>query len=139
MKKNIDADAIHSERGVVRYLKQLTFESKKNRSNPTEAEKKIWKEVLRRRQTGHIFLRQKPIHRFILDFYCSELNLAIEIDGGYHEMRKGYDEERDKFLKQIGIRTIRFTNDEVMNDMDNVKLKLKISLVKGRNPEGERD
>jgi len=58
--------------------------------------------------------------------------LAIEIDGGSHIKRKGYDEARDKFLSQIGIATIRFTNDEVLNHIAEVKMKLKVSLVKGR-------
>jgi very-short-patch-repair endonuclease len=98
----------------------------------------MWCEVLRRKQTGFLFLRQKPIFRFIVDFYCSELNLAIEIDGKSHKKRKGYDEERDKFLKQIGINTIRFSSDEVMDNIENVKNILKISLVKGRNPDENR-
>ena len=98
--------------------------SRKNRKNPTQAEEKIWKEILMKRKTGFKFLRQKPINRFILDFYCSELNLAIEIDGNSHDKRKGYDETRDKFLHQIGIKTIRFTNDEILNQIDIVKIKL---------------
>ena len=77
-----------------------------------------------KRKTGYKFLRQKPINRFILDFYCSELNLAIEIDGSSHNKRKGYDETRDKFLYQIGIKTIRFTNDEILNQINIVKNKL---------------
>lgn len=113
--------------------------AKTNRNNPTEAEKIIWNEVLRKNQTGFRFLRQKPIDRFILDFYCSELDLAIEIDGSSHNKKKDYDEARDRFLRQIGIKTIRFTNDEVLNDIGYVKKQLKLSLVKGRNPEGERD
>ena len=137
--KNVDYEAIHNLRGSVRYLSELTDLSKKNRNNPTEAEKKIWDEVLKKDKTGFRFLRQKPIYRFILDFYCSELSLAIEIDGECHQKRKGYDESRDKFLHQIGIETIRFTNDEVINHIDEVKMKLKVSLVKGRNGEAERD
>jgi len=102
-------------------------------------EEKIWKEILRKNQTGFRFLRQKPINRFILDFYCSELDLAIEIDGSSHDKKKNYDLERDKFLKLIGIRTIRLTNDEILNDIEMIKQKLRVSLVKGRSPEGERD
>jgi len=52
-------------------------------------------------------------YEFIVDFYCPKLCLAIEIDGGYHNEKLKTDELRDKFLNQIGIKTIRFTNDEV--------------------------
>jgi len=128
--KDIEIEAINSKRGCVGYLPQLTWASKKNRNTPTETEKKIWNEVLKKRQTGFIFLRQKPIFRFVIDFYCSKLRLAIEIDGGYHIKKKDYDEERDKFLKQIGIETIRFSSEEVVNNIDKVKNEI-FSLVKG--------
>lgn len=137
--KNIVTEAFNPNKGNVNYLSQLRELSKKNRNNPTTAEKKIWDEVLRKKKTGFTFLRQKPINRFILDFYCSELNLAIEIDGNSHDKKKGYDEARDKFLNQIGIKTIRFSNDEILFKIKQVKDVLKISLVKGRSPEGERD
>lgn len=136
--KDIETEAINPKRGCVGYLSQLTYVSKTNRNIPTEAEKKLWVEVLRKKQTGHIFLRQKPIFRFIADFYCSKLRLAIEIDGGSHIGKMGRDKNRDKFLKQIGIDTIRFSNKEVINNIDEVKNKI-LSLVKGRNGVAERD
>jgi len=118
MDKKVDADAINSKRGCVRYWNDLTFMAKKNRKNPTEAEDKMWNDFLSRDKTGFRFVRQKPIHRFILDFYCSKLNLAIEIDGDSHNKKKDNDFERDRFLYQIGITTIRFTNEEVLNNPD---------------------
>ncbi len=80
--------------------------------------------MLSRDKTGYRFLRQKPIDRFIIDFYCPKLLLAIEIDGGSHIKKKGRDEHRDKFLKQIGITTIRFTNEEVINNIELVRKKI---------------
>jgi very-short-patch-repair endonuclease len=139
MKKKFPYEALNPLHGSVNYIKELTPVSRKNRNNPTLAEKKIWIELLRKNQTGFRFLRQKPINRFVLDFYCSELDLAIEIDGSSHNKKKNYDLERDKFLKLIGINTIRFTNNEILNDFENVKQKLKLSLVKGRNGKAERD
>ena len=123
MRRKIVYEAL-DPRGNVRYLSQLVLLSRENRKKPTEAEEKIWKELLMKRKTGFKFLRQKPINRFILDFYCSELNLAIEIDGDSHNKKKNYDEARDKFLHQIGIETIRFGNDEILNNIDDVKIKL---------------
>lgn len=121
----------------VNYLKELRDLSRKNRINSTESEKKIWEEVLKQRKTGYKFLRQKPINRFILDFYCSELNLAIEIDGNSHDKKKGYDEARDKFLNQVGIKTIRFSNDEVLNNIENVKNKLMKIIPPCQGRDGE--
>ena len=124
MKKPLDYEAINEKRNCVRYRDGLVVMSKRNRKKPTQSEKIIWKEVLSRDQTGYRFLRQKPIDRFIVDFYCPKLLLAIEIDGGSHIKKKGRDENRDKFLKQIGITTIRFTNDEIINDIKLVKKKI---------------
>lgn len=124
MRKKIVVEALNPLHGSVNYLKELKGLSRKNRKNPTESEEKIWREVLMKRKTGYKFLRQKPINQFILDFYCSELNFAIEIDGDSHNIRKSYDEARDLFLKQVGIKTIRFTNDEVLNNIDEVRKKI---------------
>lgn len=124
MKRLIDYEAINKKRNCVRYRYGLTFMSKKNRNKPTETEKIIWKEILSKDKTGYRFLRQKPIDRFIVDFYCPKLSLAIEIDGGSHIKKKGVDEMRDKFLKQIGITTIRFTNEEVKNNIELVRKKI---------------
>ena len=78
--KNIIFEAIHSERGTVRYLNELKDAARKNRNNPTVAEKKLWNEILKERKTGYLFLRQKPLLDYIVDFYCQELRLVIEID-----------------------------------------------------------
>ena len=122
--KYVVPEAVNSKRMCVGYLEQLTYMSRKNRNNPTKAEEKIWKEILRKKQTGYIFLRQKPINRFITDFYCSELKIAIEIDGSSHNRKTGTDKLRDKFLKAVGIDTIRFSNDEVLNHIEFVKNSL---------------
>jgi len=124
MKKLVDSEIINSKRNCVRYRNSLTFMSRKNRNNKTEAEKIVWNQILSRDKTGYRFLRQKPIDRFIIDFYCSKLLLAIEIDGESHIKKGGNDEMRDKFLKQIGITTIRFTNEEVVNNTEIVKRKI---------------
>jgi very-short-patch-repair endonuclease len=139
MKKKIVVEALNPLHGTVNYLKELKELARKNRNNPTEAEEIMWNKVLRDKRTGYKFLRQKPIDRFIADFYCSELNIVIEVDGGSHNQKKAYDEARDVFLKQVGISTIRFTNDEVINNIELVRQKLVVSLVKGRGGKAERD
>lgn len=136
--KKVIAEALNPNNGAVSYLGQLKEMSRKNRNSQTLAEQIIWNKLLKGKRLGYTFLRQKPIGRFILDFYCSELCLAIEIDGEYHKDRVGYDMERDEFLKQIGIETIRFTNETVLKDFGKVKSVL-LSLVKGRRGEAEKD
>ena len=121
-------EARHDQRKNVRYLSELTEMARNNRNHPTPAEKLIWDSLLKNRQMGYIFLRQKPIGRFILDFYCSELSLAIEIDGDSHIEKVGRDQLRDAYLNSIGIKTIRFTNEEVLNNIENVRSKLFESL-----------
>lgn len=126
----VDFEAIHTEHGCVRYVSSLTQMANHNRKNPTEAEKKMWDDYLSRDKTGFRFLRQKPIYRFIVDFYCVRLSLAIEIDGNSHNKKKETDIERDKFLECIGIKTIRFTNDQVLNDPEYIKSVLVPLLLK---------
>ena len=126
--KKIEVEALNQKHGNVHYLSQLKYPANNNRWNQTEAEKIVWKKILSHKKTGYKFTRQKPIYRFILDFYCSQLNLAIEIDGSSHKNKINYDQERDEFLRQIGIKTIRFTNDEVLRDIENVKLKINSEL-----------
>jgi len=122
--KQVDFEAINSKHGCIRYWDDLTFMANKNRKNPTETESKIWNELLSRDKTGFRFVRQKPLHRFIADFYCSKLSLVIEIDGDSHNKKKEADMMRDEFLKRIGINTIRFTNEEILSNIESVKIKL---------------
>ncbi len=106
--------------GNLKYYEDLRSLAKYNRNNPTPAEKLFW---LKLKKYKYTFLRQKPIYRFIVDFYCSKLLLVIEIDGGYHDKQKGFDDGREELLYKIGIKTIRFSNDEVINNIDLVFIK----------------
>ena len=115
----------------IRYLNQLREIARKNRNNPTQAEFVMW-QYLRKNKFDYKFTRQKPINRFILDFYCSKLLICVEVDGDSHDYKKEYDQERDKFLEScLSIKTIRFTNNEVLNDFLKVKEKL-LPFIKGR-------
>jgi very-short-patch-repair endonuclease len=106
---------------VLPYNKQLTALARENRSNPTKAETKIWQEVLRMRQFAkYKFLRQKPIGGYIVDFYCSELRLVIEIDGDSHAEAVEYDEERTNLLNSLGLHVIRYSNDDVLRNIEGV-------------------
>ena len=94
------------------------------RNNMTLAEKKLWQR-LSKNQLGVRFKAQHPIDIFIVDFYCHKLKLVIEVDGLIHNEQKDYDEGREKELENWDLFVIRFTNDEVINDIENVILKIK--------------
>jgi very-short-patch-repair endonuclease len=103
------------------YNKSLTERARENRKNPTKAESKIWNEVLRMRQFAEYkFLRQKPIDNYIVDFYCSELRLVIEIDGDSHAETFEYDAERTRVLQALGLVVVRYTNDDVIRNIQGV-------------------
>lgn len=101
--------------------------AKANRKNPTEAEDTLWQHI-RKEQLGYKFRRQHTIETFIADFVCLEKNLVIEVDGSIHEKFEEYDKMRTQFLNSIGFEVIRFSNDEVLNNLDSVLEKIKNTL-----------
>jgi very-short-patch-repair endonuclease len=119
--RDITCVEIMTQKGNLKYLEQLRWAAKINRHKMTKAESKIWYEFLKNRPMNYKFTRQKPLDRFILDFYCSELLLVIEIDGGYHLKKQEQDSKRDKFLNCLNIKTIRFKNKEILNELEKVK------------------
>ena len=103
------------------------------RKNMTEAEKVVW-ERLCKNQLGVRIRRQPPICKYIADYYCHELKLVIEIDGEIHlsKENKESDISRDITLNEFGIQIIRFTNDQVINNLDQIidEIKTKIEELK---------
>ncbi len=95
--------------------------AEENRKNPTEAESVLWN-TLKAKGVGLKFRRQHIIEDFIVDFFCNEKKLTVELDGGYHrvpeQMKK--DEERTARLQELGYTELRFTNEQVLCDIDNV-------------------
>ncbi|MBB6612532.1 endonuclease domain-containing protein [Pontibacter sp. Tf4] len=103
------------------YLKEL---ARQLRNNSTLSEVLLWQELKSRKMLGYDFHRQKPLDNFIVDFYCSELKLAIEIDGDSHNYSFDEDIERQRQLESFGISFLRFTDLEVKRDMLNVLLTI---------------
>ncbi len=101
--------------------------AKRLRKEMTKAETLFWEKLRDRRFLNLKIRRQHPLMEFIADFYCHDIKLLIEIDGEYHEddYQKKYDTERDKYLSKFGYTTIRFKNEEVENDLDEVLKTLK--------------
>lgn len=107
-----------------------TFDKAKQlRKNMTEAEKELWSKIRMDKLNGFQFRRQHPLNIFIADFYCARLKLVIEVDGGIHQMEKQaeYDMGRDSFMQDKGITVLRFTNEEVMTNIDNVLKQISVT------------
>jgi leucyl-tRNA synthetase len=107
---------------TVEQWKFLSDFAKQNRKNATEAEDALWQAIRNRKIKDCKFRRQHPIAGFIPDFVCLEQKLIIEIDGSYHnkEEQQQYDTARTSWLQEYGYKLIRFTNDEVLNEMPKV-------------------
>jgi cyclase len=106
----------------------ILFEfAKNNRLKPTDAEDFLWKHISGSK-IGVRFKRQHPIAYFIADFYCHKAKLIIEVDGEYHNIpsQHEYDSNRDFELEELGLKIIRFSNEQVLFDIENTIQKIKI-------------
>jgi len=92
------------------------------RKGQTSAEVLFWYTVKNRKIKGMKFRRQHPIGPFIVDFYCDEAKLVIELDGKIHDLEhiKAYDSSREMHLSSLGLQIMRFTNDQIFNNFDTV-------------------
>ena len=107
------------------------------RTSATDAEAVVWSLVRGRRLLGLKFRRQHTVGRYILDFYCDELQLAVELDGGQHQELANYDAERTEKLGKQGIRVLRFWNNDVMTQTEVVMMDLfnKIQALQSPSPQ----
>ncbi len=96
--------------------------ARENRRKLTTAEMRLWNALRGRRVAGLKFRLQHPFGQFVLDFFCLERNLAVEVDGGSHNEpgQKEYDADRTQYLNDQGIRVLRFRNEEVLANLDQV-------------------
>ncbi len=109
-----------NKRTIIPYNPELKALASDLRKTMTLSEVLLWNELKQKQISGYDFDRQRPIDNFIVDFYCKELSLAIEIDGDTHIYRYDYDEERQRALKELGIRFLRFEDIEVKKNISNV-------------------
>jgi len=110
--------------------KEKLQRAKDLRREMTPAEKILWEE-LRANKLGVHFRRQQIIQGFIVDFYCHKAGLVVEVDGDIHDLQKEEDERREKVLSALGVRVVRFRNDEVARELSAVvgKIMENISFV----------
>ncbi len=107
--------------------KRIKSNAKDLRKNLTPAETRFWKIVRNRNLLGLKFRRQHPIGNFIVDFYCDELKLVIEIDGDIHDIVEiaEYDKKREKYLKELDLKIERFKNEDVFTNPQIIELVVK--------------
>ena len=98
------------------------------RHESTVAEALLWKHLRNRQLCGYRFHRQHQIDRFIVDFVCLQPKLVIEVDGAIHQQQVEADLEREHILESLGYRIIRFTNHQVLDEIDEVLQKILTSL-----------
>ncbi len=106
---------------MLNYNQNLRTPARHLRNAQTDAERMLWSKLRRKQIHESQFYRQKPIAGFIVDFYCPSAKLIIELDGGhhFHEDQQAYDIERTQILESHGLQVLRFTNQQITQDIEN--------------------
>ena len=111
-----------ARRKIIPYNPKLKELARQLRNNSTKAEIILWQKLKRKQLHGYDFHRQKPIDNYILDFFCHELMLGIEVDGYSHQLVEVFkkDKIKESLMLELGISLLRFSDEQVLKDMDNV-------------------
>ena len=111
-----------AKRKIIPYNPKLKELARQLRNDSTKTEIFLWLKLKGKQMYGYDFHRQKPIDNYILDFFCYELMLGIEVDGYSHQFLEVYNKDRikEKRMNDFGITVLRFSDDEVLNEMENV-------------------
>ena len=120
---------------ILPYNPKLKEKARHLRNNSTKAEIRLWLYLKGRQMMGYDFHRQKPIDNFIVDFFCRELMLAIELDGYTHTFEKvaDRDERKEQRLRELGVRVKRLRDEDVMNNIEGVMKEIE-DRVKQHTP-----
>ncbi|MBO6585092.1 MAG: DUF559 domain-containing protein [Gracilimonas sp.] len=109
---------------IIPYREDLIAKARWLRKNSTPGEIEIYKAIKKKKLLGYKFRRQRPIHRFIVDFYCRELRLAIEIDGRSHDYKIEYDKQRQEIIEQLGVSFLRFSEFDAKHYTESVVMEI---------------
>jgi len=109
-----------AKRPIITYNQRLTRPAKHLRKKSTLSEVILWNHIKSRKMLGIKFQRQRVIGQYIVDFYCKELKVAIEIDGDSHDERIDADQKREEALKRMGIKVYRILDIDVKKSIDGV-------------------
>lgn len=102
-------------------MNRIRTRARELRNNLTDAERFLWSHLRLRQLGGHKFRRQQPLGPYIVDFVCLEQRLILEIDGGQHAEQTEYDSKRENWLRAEGFTVLRFWDNEVLTQVENVK------------------
>jgi very-short-patch-repair endonuclease len=102
------------------------------RRSPTGAESKLWQRLRRRQLEGYKFRRQHIVAGFVVDFYCTTLQFAVEVDGPIHRYQQRYDQRRSQLLQAYGVAIVRFSSEAVMYDIEHVVALLRNYIQRRR-------
>lgn len=107
---------------IIKYNPKLKELARQLRNNATKSEIRLWQKLKRGQMYGYDFHRQKPIDNYIVDFFCNKLQLAIEVDGYSHEILEVWEKDmaKTKKLNLLSINVLRFSDHQVLNDLENV-------------------
>jgi very-short-patch-repair endonuclease len=104
-------------------MQPLNPNARRLRKIPTDAERRLWRHLRLEQLSGHKFRRQHPIGNYIVDFYCHEKRLVVEVDGGQH-LESADDDKRTFFLEASGYRVLRFWNNDVLSKTEGVVARI---------------
>jgi very-short-patch-repair endonuclease len=120
-----------AKRKIIPYGPKLKELARQLRNDSTKTEIFLWLKLKGKQMYGYDFHRQKPIDSYILDFFCYELMLGIEVDGYSHEFLEVYNKDtvKEKRMNQLGITVLRFTDEQVLKDMENVLRAIEYYII----------
>ena len=121
-------------RKIIPYNPKLKEYARKLRNNSTYTEVMLWNYLKGKQLRGYDFDRQRPIDNFIVDFYCKDLMLAIEVDGESHYGNEEKDKRKDKRLNELGITVLRFDDMEIVYELDEVLKRIEKWIDENTEP-----
>ncbi len=112
------------------YSQEILPNARGLRQRMTEAETLLWRSLKAHRLGGYKFRRQQPVASYVVDFFCSQAKLILELDGGYHqeEAQRKQDDARDAFMREAGYEVLRFSNSEVLGNLPDVLRRIQERL-----------
>lgn len=121
---------------IITYNPSLKTTARNLRKNMTLSEILLWDHLRKRQLKGFQFFRQKPVGQFVVDFFCKELMLAIEVDGDTHDQRIEQDKTRQRQLESMGIHVLRFKDRDVKRNLDGVIFAIEEWIQKYQDKRG---
>jgi very-short-patch-repair endonuclease len=123
-----------SEEKRKQHHREMHQRAKELRQSQTPAEKKLWEILRNRKLAGYKFRRQHPLGPFIVDFFCDEARLVVELDGGVHNRQLGYDKARERWLEENGYKVLRFGNEMIEKDKEGIEANILIACEEAADP-----